>query len=183
MSSPTNEVLPLFEIQQKTVRGKHPRDPRMLQGCVIPPLSAPRPPGRPPSRPAAAAAAAATAARRMLTEAWVWSPPRPAADSRQGPDPGSPPCSPPAAPPQPPTIPARLCLQAASRGPTLKCFPAADRQPYPDAQGSRPRGPAPSAGGAGGRAGPDLLTVLFPAQPLSPSRSPPRTSQCQKVVT
>lgn len=72
------------------------------------------PPGRPPSRPAAAAAAAAAAARRMLTEGWVWSPPRPAADSRQGPDPGSPPCSPPAAPPQPPTIPARLCLQAAS---------------------------------------------------------------------
>lgn len=51
MSSPTNEVLPLLEIQQKPVRGKHPRDPRMLQGCVIPPLSAPRPADRPPARP------------------------------------------------------------------------------------------------------------------------------------
>lgn len=119
----------------------------------------------------------------LISEAWVWSPPRPAADSRQGPDPGSPPCSPPAAPPQPPTIPARLCLQAASRGPTLKCFPAADRQPDPDTQGSRPRGRAPSAGGAGGRAGPDLLIALFPTQSLSPARSPPRSSQRQKVVT
>lgn len=98
MSSPTSEVLPPLEIQQKAVRGKHPRDPRMLQGCVIPPLSVPRPPGHPPVRP--------RPQRRMLTEAWVWSPPRPAADSRQGPDLGSPPCLPPAAPPQPPTIPA-----------------------------------------------------------------------------
>lgn len=56
---------------------------------------------------------------------------------RQAPDPGSPPSSPPAAPLRPPTIPARLCLQAASRGPTLKCFPAAARQPDPGTQGSR----------------------------------------------
>lgn len=153
-SSPTNEVLApqmKSDIRERAVRGKHPRDPGKLRGCVSPSLPAPRPPE--------------AAARRMLTVAWVRSPARPAADPRQGPDPGSPPSSPPAAPLLPPTIPARLCLQAASRGPTLKCFPAAARQPDPDAQGSGPRGPAPPAGGAGGQAGPDLLISLFPILP------------------
>lgn len=50
MSSPTNQVLPLFEIQQKTVRGKHPPRPQDAPGMCHPaPLRAP--PARPTSLP------------------------------------------------------------------------------------------------------------------------------------
>lgn len=135
-----------------------------------------------PARPAKAAA------RRMLTAALVLSPVRPAADPRQDPDPGSPPSSTPAAALRLPTIPARLCLQAASRGPTPKSFPAAAQQQDPITQGSSRRGPVPPAGGAGGRAGPDLLILLFPLQPLSQACSlrlfpRPKRMFAVKIVT
>lgn len=119
LSHPQMKCYPQREIQQKAVRGKNPGDPGELRGCVIPSPSPPK-----------------AAVRRMLTAALVPSPLRPAADPRQDPDPGSPPSSPPATALQLPTIPARLCLQAASRGPTPKSFPAAARQQDPITQSS-----------------------------------------------
>lgn len=153
LNHPQMKCYPQREMQQKAVRGKNPRDPGEIQGCVIP-------------SPSPLARWSAAAARWMLTAALVLSPARPAVNPQQDPDPGSPPSSPPAATLRPPTIPARLCLQAASRGPTPKCFPAAARQPDPITQSSQRWEPVPPAGGAG-RAGPDLLILLFPTQPLS----------------
>lgn len=158
-------AIPSAKYNRKRCVGRTPATPGSSRDAS----SRPRP--RPPK----------AAARRMLTAASVPSPVRPAADPRQDPDPGSPPSSPPAAALRLPTIPARLCLQAASRSPTPKCFPAAARQQDPITQGSSPRGPVPPAGGAGGRAGPDLLLILlFPMQPLSQAWSLPCSSQGRK---
>lgn len=155
MSSPTSEVLPRSKYNREPCVGSLPATP----GCSRDVSSRPSPR---PSRPVPAAA------RRMLTEAWVWSPPRPAADSRQGPDPGSPPCSPPAAPPQP-LRPSRRPSRPGSVYKPLLAVPLSNASPrQPGSQTRTHRVP--------GRED----RPLFPSAPSPPAPSPPRSHNAKK---
>lgn len=154
------------ETQQKAVRGKHPCDPGMLPGCVIPSLSRP---ARPRPQPGGCSP-------------WLWS----------GHPRGLPP-TPRRAPTQAARPPHRQPLRS-SRRPSrpgsvykrLLAVPLSNASPrQPGSQTLTHRVPAREdrpllREEQGGRAWPDLLISLFATQSLSKALSPPRSSQRRK---